>query len=67
MKAYLTDYYSIEPEKGLVVEDNKIKLLMDYQHMFEYFLVQTDELGQNLKSIGINENIIENTSPNDTR
>ena len=28
--AYLTDYYSIKPEKGLIVENDKIKLLRSH-------------------------------------
>ena len=56
--AYLTDYYSIEPKKGLVIEDEKIILVKDAQYMFEYFLVQTKELGENLKKIGINEELL---------
>lgn len=61
--AYLTDYYSIKPEEGLIVENDKIKLLRDAQHMFEYFLVQTKELGDNLKNIGINEKLLKVLPP----
>lgn len=61
--AYLTDYYTVDLNSGIIIEEqNKIKL-NDLKHMIEYFLVQTKEIGVNLQSIGISQDQIKLLPP----
>lgn len=53
--AYLTDYYTVDLKSGIVIEEQSKIKLNDLQHMVEYFLVQTKEIGDNLHKIGISQ------------
>ena len=56
--AYLTDYYQVDEVDGrMISKDNRI-LLNDLQHVFEYFLVQTEEIGKSLEELGIESSML---------
>ena len=56
--AYLTDYYQVDEVKGRMVPKNNRLLLNDLQHVFEYFLVQTEEIGKSLQELGIESSML---------
>ncbi len=57
--AYLTDFYTIEKENGLVVDEEICNILRDAKFVFHRFLVQTKEISNFMeKKIGISKNKI---------
>ena len=56
--AYLTDYYQVDEIDGLIVSEENQILLNDLKHVFEYFLIQTEELGKNLERIGVEPSML---------
>ena len=57
--AYLTDFYTIEKENGLVIDEEICEILKDAKFVFDRFLVQTKEIANFMENkIGITKNKI---------
>jgi glycosyltransferase involved in cell wall biosynthesis len=56
---YLTDYYEIDSITGRSGKENVDELICDFRHVFDRFLVQTEEMKQNLiTEYGVEEELL---------
>ena len=57
--AYLTDYYSIDSKHGRMLKPDADILIQDFSFVFERFLVQTEQMKDNLiQDFGIKEEML---------